>query len=84
MHLFQQRLLQQERDKFIDHRFNKPLVQRLTGLAGEERDRFMARCRPSYEFCLLTGEYDFLLWVKNCFAKYMQEKNTELPGKAGF
>lgn len=81
---FQQRLLLQERDKYIEQRFNKALVLRLTGLNGEERDRFMVHCRPTYEFCLLTGEYDFQLWIKNCFKIFKEEKSTELPGKAGF
>ena len=73
---FQQRLLQEERDKFIDHRFGKALVVRLTGLSGEERDRFMLRCRPTYEFCLQAGDYDFQAWIKACFEKYKQEKKS--------
>lgn len=61
---FQERLLQQERDKFVDYRFNKALVRRLTGLTGEELDQFMARYRPSYEFALLSTDYDFQLYIK--------------------
>ena len=72
---FQERLLEEERNKFIDHRFNKALVLRLTGLIGERRDLFMLRYRPSYEFCLYTGEYDFQLWIKNCYESFKQEKN---------
>jgi hypothetical protein len=61
---FQQRLLEQEQEKFIDHRFNKGLVRRLTELDGEALDRFMARYRPSYEYALYTSEYDFQLYIK--------------------
>ena len=75
---FQQRLMQEERDKFIDHRFNKALVLRLTGLTGKERDSFMLRCRPAYEFCLITNDYDFQSWIKNCFEIYRQENNYKL------
>jgi hypothetical protein len=78
MTAFRERLLQEEREKFIDHRFNKALVLRLTGLSGEERDLFMQRFRPSYEFCLLTGEYDFQAWIKAAFEKYKQQKNQPL------
>jgi hypothetical protein len=78
MAAFQQRLLQEERDKFIDYRFSKALVLRLTGLTGEERDNFMLHCRPSYEFCLYTGEYDFQAWIKNCFENYKEQKNKPL------
>ena len=71
---FKERLLQEERDKFIDHRFSKGLVLRLTGLVGEARDSFMLRCRPSYEFCLYTGEYDFQLYIKQCYEAYKLQK----------
>ncbi|HEX6848631.1 MAG TPA: hypothetical protein VF144_16715 [Chitinophagaceae bacterium] len=72
---FRERLLAEEREKFIDHRFNKALVLRLTGLIGEERDSFMAYCRPTYEFCLFTGEYDFQLFIKKCYELYKQRKD---------
>ncbi len=73
---FQQRLLQEERDKFIDYRFNKALVLRLTGITGEERDNFMLLYRPAYEFCLYAGEYDFQAWIKASFENYKQQINN--------
>ena len=72
---FKERLLNEEREKFIDHRFSKALVLRLTGLIGNERDSFMVRCRPSYEFCLLAGEYDFQLYIKQCYEAYNLQKS---------
>ena len=72
---FRERLLNEEREKFIDHRFSKALVLRLTGLIGGERDSFMLRCRPSYEFCLYTGEYDFQLYIKQCYEAYKLQKS---------
>lgn len=72
---FQQRLLNEEREKFIDHRFSKALVLRLTGLIGEARDSFMLRCRPGYEFCLYAGEYDFQLYIKQCYEAYKLQKS---------
>jgi len=72
---FKERLLNEEREKFIDHRFSKALVLRLTGLTGNERDSFMLRCRPNYEFCLLAGEYDFQLYIKQCYEAYKLEKS---------
>lgn len=75
MAMFQERLLQQERDKFIDYRFNKGLVLRLTGLTGENRDNFMLYCRPSYEFCLSVSDYEFQAAIKECFEKFKLLKN---------
>ncbi|HEX2533539.1 MAG TPA: hypothetical protein VHK69_07380 [Chitinophagaceae bacterium] len=61
---FQDRLLQQEQDKFIDHRFSRGLVIRLTGLEGEALEQFMVRYRPTYEFVLYTSDYDFQSYIK--------------------
>ncbi len=62
---FQQRLLQQERDKFIDHRFNKALVRQLTSLSGNELDSFMLLYRPSYSFTKSAGDYEFHKYIKD-------------------
>jgi hypothetical protein len=62
---FQQRLLQQERDKYIDHRFNKGLVRQLTSLSGNELDSFMLIYRPSYSFSQSAGDYEFHKYIKD-------------------
>ena len=72
---FRERLLAEEREKFIDHRFNKALVLRLTRLIGEERDTFMQYCRPTYEYCLYTGDYDFQYFIKKCYEVYKMNKS---------
>jgi hypothetical protein len=72
---FKERLLQEEREKFIDHRFNKALVLRLTGLVGAARDSFMVLCRPDYEFCVYTSDYDFQLFIKKCYEAYNLRKS---------
>lgn len=61
---FQERLLEEERNKYIDYRFNRGLVRRLTGLEGEALERFMIRYRPTYDFILLATEYDFQLYIR--------------------
>jgi hypothetical protein len=72
---FRERLLAEEREKFIDHRFNKALVLRLTGLVGAARDSFMLSCRPSYEACLYTSDYDFQFYIKKCYEAYKLQKS---------
>lgn len=69
---FQERLVQQEQDKFVDHKFSKALVQRLTGLEGEKLERFMQIYRPSYQFALTTSEYDFQLYIKKAGEVFKQ------------
>lgn len=72
---FQQRLLEQEREKFITHRFNKAHVKRLTNLDGEELDRFMQKYRPTYEFALAASEYDFGLYIKTAYNQFKGVKS---------
>ncbi|MEI9807248.1 MAG: carboxypeptidase-like regulatory domain-containing protein [Bacteroidota bacterium] len=68
---FQRRLLQEERDKFVDHRFSKALVRRLTGLTGNELDSFMHVFRPPYEFTMLTNDYDFQEYIKDSYRRFL-------------
>lgn len=67
---FQKRLLLEEQDKFIDHRFSKALVRRLTLLSGNELDSFMRVFRPSFMFTKFAGDYDFQLYIKESLGRY--------------
>jgi CarboxypepD_reg-like domain len=67
---FQKRLLQQEEDKFIDFRFSKSLVRRLTLLTGNELDSFMRLYRPSYTFTKFANDYDFQAYIKQAHLRY--------------
>ena len=71
---FQERLLQQEQEKYIEYRFSPALVRRLTGLEGEELKKFMLAYRPPYEFVLYSRDYDFQLYIKESYKKYKNEK----------
>ncbi|HEY1871383.1 MAG TPA: hypothetical protein VGG71_10005, partial [Chitinophagaceae bacterium] len=57
-------------DKFIDHRFNKLLVRRLTNLPNEQLDTFMARYRPTYQFTARASDYEFQTYIKKCYEEF--------------
>lgn len=81
MEHFRQRLEQEERDKFIDRRFSKGLVKRLTGIDKEdELSDFMRRYRPTYEFTAGTSDYDFQYFIKIAYREYKKTKDSQ----AGF
>lgn len=67
---FQKRLLLEEQDKFIDHRFNKALVRRLTLLDGKDLDSFMLLYRPSYTFTKMAGDYEFQYYIKTALFRF--------------
>lgn len=72
---FRERLEEQERQKFVDHRFNKALVKRLTALDGKDLDVFMLQYRPSYFFVLTSTEYDFQMYIKKCFQLFTSKRS---------
>lgn len=61
---FQERLLREEQDKFIDHRFSRALVIKLTKLHGPDLDTFMRRYRPPMFLVQNATEYEFQLYIK--------------------
>jgi hypothetical protein len=67
---FQKRLFIQEQDKFIEYRFSKALVRRLTQLDGNALDSFMRVFRPSFLFTKLAGDYDFQQYIKDAYFRF--------------
>ncbi|MFY7964568.1 MAG: hypothetical protein ACOVO1_06705 [Chitinophagaceae bacterium] len=74
LEIFQKRLLQQEQDKYIDYRFNKNLVRKLTKLQSPQIDSFMNEYRPDYEFLKTVNDIEFGYFVQQCFEQYKQKK----------
>jgi hypothetical protein len=71
---FQQRLIQEEQDKFIDHRFTKPMVRRITKFTNEELDDFMKKYRPSLDFTRNSTDYEFAEYIKLAGQEYEKRK----------
>ena len=62
----QDRLIKEEEDKYINHRFTKYLVQKLTLLKGNALDSFMIIIRPSYELLQTMNEIEFGYYIQQC------------------
>jgi hypothetical protein len=75
---FQQRLLTQEQEKYVDHRFSKGLVRRLTGLTEPVLDSFMIAYRPSYRLTLVLGDYDFQKYIKDSYERFKKGLPPEI------
>jgi hypothetical protein len=76
---FQQRLIQDEQDKYIDHRYTKYLGKKLTGLDGKELDDFMNFYRPSYEQVLMMNDLELGYYIEQCYNNYVYIKTRKLP-----
>lgn len=71
---FQQRLLQEEQDKFIDHRFTRALVRKITKLSGDEQEDFMKKYRPTLDFTRTATDYEFDEYIKLAWQEYEKKK----------
>ena len=77
MERFRERLEQEERDKFVDRRFNKLLVKRLTGMTNEDELKdFMQKYRPTFEFTSGTSDYDFQYFIKIAYQEYKKGRSA--------
>jgi hypothetical protein len=77
---FQSRLIEEEHDKYVDHRFSAYIVKKVTHLDGDELDSFMAKNRPSYWFCVTATDYDFLDYIRLAYGEY-KKGNRFRPGE---
>jgi hypothetical protein len=67
---FQKRLLYEEKEKYISHRFNKGLVRKLTGLNPPELDSFMAEFRPTYSMATQLNDLEFGQFIVEAYKYY--------------
>ena len=74
---FQDRLLREEEERYIDHRFNRALIIKLTQLRGADLDTFIVRYRPTVEFVDFSTDYEFQSYIKNCFLHYQRFQKME-------
>jgi len=73
------RLLEQEKDNYINYRFNKTTVRRITKLQGKELDLFIKEYRPTFEFTENSSLIQFYQYILN--ASYQFKKELLLQDK---
>ncbi|HEX3767735.1 MAG TPA: hypothetical protein VHT72_05125, partial [Puia sp.] len=73
---FQKRLVEDEHDKFVDHRFTRYIVKKITGLTVDAEDSFMFRYRPSYEFTKVATDYEFFDYIKLAYQDYKRQRSS--------
>ena len=66
----QERLIQQEQDKYINHRYTKYLVTKITGLKGTALDSFIELSKPSYEILLLMNDLELGYYIQQIYLIY--------------
>ncbi len=71
---FQKRLVQQERDAYLDHRYSKRFVAKVTGLIQPELDSFMVMYRPSYDLVKRCNDLELGYYIQETFKLYRSIK----------
>ncbi|TWF40494.1 hypothetical protein FHW36_104176 [Chitinophaga polysaccharea] len=76
MEAFRRFLERDEREKYIDYRFNAVLVKKITGLQSPALEAFMKEYRPSYELLLsFETEYQYYKYIRDC-GRFYTGNNT--------
>jgi cell division protein FtsI/penicillin-binding protein 2 len=76
---FQKRLVLEEQDKFVDHRFTSYLAKKITHLISPELDSFMVKYRPSYYFTKTSSDYDFEEYIKLAGKDFVNKNKRNIP-----
>jgi len=74
MRRMQERLQSQEQDNYINYRFNKTTVRRITRLAGASLDIFMKDYRPSFEFTQSSTLPEFYQYILDASYDFKQQQ----------
>lgn len=77
----QNRLIQQEQDGYVSHRFNKNFVRKITKLQSPELDTFMLKYRPSYEYVMVVNDLELGYYTEKCYDIYVDQKKKEALNK---
>lgn len=73
LRMLQNRLMTEEQEKFINYRFSKSLVKRITGLKdGRDLDTFMKTWRPDYEFTAYSTDLEFHTYILEAYRAWKQ------------
>ena len=59
--------------KYINRKYSRELVNKLTGLKGNELENFMNFCKPSDETVMKISEYELTYYILGCFEKFRAE-----------
>lgn len=73
----QNRLIEQEQDKYINYRFSKGYVHKITKLQSPELDTFMRKYRPDYNLLQNFNDLELGYYIERHFQEYKNLKYKE-------
>ncbi|KAF0241426.1 MAG: hypothetical protein Q8K64_01105 [Sediminibacterium sp.] len=70
----QKRLVEQEHEKYVNSRFSKQFVRKITKLQSPELDTFMRRYRPDFELVQQLNDLELGYWITKSFEMYKSSR----------
>lgn len=67
----EKRLNKEEQDYYIDFRYSKEYVAKITHLSGDSLKMFMKKYRPSYDYCRKAATVDILVYINDCYKQFI-------------
>ncbi len=59
--------------RYVNYKYNKSIVNRLTGLNGNELENFMNFCKPTDKTITEASEYEMTYYILDCYDRFIQE-----------
>ncbi len=71
----QNRLIDEEQNKYIDHRFNPTLVKKITHLQEPDLAKFMDEFRPQYNLLTNFNDLELAVYIQESFYEFMRQRH---------
>src|SRR5690606_12573122 len=77
---FQNYMNNELEQQVIDRKFNRAVVAKYTGLAGDDLTNFMAWYRPSYDRAQHWNEYDIINYLQRSMEQFEKDGRPVMQG----
>ncbi len=75
---FQQRLIKEEQDRYVDYRFNENIIEKLTVLEkGNKMTLFRQLYRPEYEWLTSALDIELFQYIQIAAKQFLQNKQNQ-------
>ncbi|MFN5334973.1 MAG: hypothetical protein ACK5BV_07280, partial [Bacteroidota bacterium] len=75
---FQQRLIKEEQDRYVDYRFNENIIEKLTVLEkGNKMTLFRQLYRPEYEWLTSALDIELFQYIQIAAKQFLQNKQKQ-------
>jgi len=71
------RLTKEEQEYYVDFRYPREYIARLTRLQGDSLQKFVTQYRPSYDYCRKAATVDILVFISDNIKKFRKGERPD-------